>query len=204
MAIRRQVIVIHGGETFNNYKEYLVFLKKRKIDFENYRNPKTGWKKNLSKALGKNYEVIQPDMPNDFNSKYLEWKIWFEKFVPYFKGELILIGHSLGGVFLAKYLAQNEIPKKIRATFLVAAPYDDKNSEYRFAGFRLPENLEKFEYQGGKIFIYHSEDDPIVPFTDFKKYKKTLKSATLRVFKNRGHFINRENFPEIIRDIKSL
>lgn len=144
-----------------------------------------------------------PDMPNDFNSKYREWKIWFQKFIPHLDSKIVLIGHSLGGVFLAKYLSENKFSKRIIATFLVAAPFDDKNSEYQLAGFTLPESLKKFENQSRKIFLYHSKNDPIVPFKDFEKYKDALKSAELRVFKNRGHF-NQENFPELVKDVRKL
>jgi len=54
----------------------------------------------------------------------------------------------------------------------VAPRYDDKDSEYSLADFVLPATLEKFEKQGGRIFLYHSEDDSVVPFVDFEKYKK--------------------------------
>ncbi len=201
--MKKQIIIIHGGDTFDTYKEYLSFLKKWKIDFARYKSPKAGWKKRLSKTLGKNYEVILPDMPNDMNVKYLEWKIWFQKFIPYFNARVILIGHSLGGVFLAKYLSENKFPKRIIATFLVAAPFDDKHSDYSIADFALPKSLKRFEDQSEKIFLYHSEDDPIVPFQDFKKYRKALKGAEPRILKNRGHF-NQETLPELVRDIKNL
>ena len=99
----QQIIVIHGGHSFKNYKTYLSYLKNKQIDFERYKSNKVGWKKSLIKDLGRGYEVILPDMPNKANAKYLEWKIWFKKFIPHLKSKVILIGHSLGGIFLAKY-----------------------------------------------------------------------------------------------------
>jgi len=201
--MKHQIVVIHGGDSFDTYEEYLKFLKDWRIDFEEYRNPESGWKKNLAKDLGPDFEVIMPNMPNEINAKYLEWKIWFEKFIPYFEKEVVLIGHSQGGIFLAKYLSENKFSKKIVATFLVAAPYDDKESDYSLADFKLTKSLVKLEEQGGQIFIYHSEDDKVVSFADFAGYKKELKNATIRVFKDRGHF-NQEKLPEIIKDIKSI
>lgn len=198
--MKRQIIVIHGGDTFDTHREYISFLKERKIDFEEYRHPKKNWKENLSRDLGGKFEVIMPKMPNKINAKYFEWKIWFDKFVPYFKPNVMMIGHSLGGIFLAKYLSENEFPKKISATFLVAAPYDDEDSDYSLADFRLPKNLSKLEKQGGKIFIYHSKDDSSVPFADSEKYERSLKAATRRIFADRGHF-GQERFPELMRDI---
>lgn len=202
--MKRQIILIHGGDTFNTYDEYLSFLKDwKEIDFERYKKHEKDWKETLGEKLGADYEVISPQMPNKQNAKYLEWKIWFEKFIPYFEPEIILIGHSLGATFLAKYLSENELPKKIIATFLVAPVFDEIDIKESLADFKMPESLEKLEKQGGKIFLYHSQDDPVIPFADFEKFKKALKTATGRIFPNRGHF-RQEEFPEIIKDIKSI
>lgn len=81
--------------------------------------------------------------------------------------------------------------------------YDDKDSDYSMADFIIPKDLSMLEKQGGKVFIYGSEDDPVVPSIDFKKYKKILKTAIMRKFSDRGHF-NQEVLPELIKDIKSL
>lgn len=194
--MKKQIIVIHGGNSFKNYKSYLSFLKNLQIDFERYKTGKVDWKRKLGATLGKKYEVIMLDMPNKMNAKYLEWKIWFEKFIPHLKPEVLLIGHSLGALFLVKYLSENTFPKTIRATFLIAASWS-KN------GFKLGKNLRKLERQAGKILLYHSKDDRIVPFADLKKYQKGLKSAIIRVFDSRGHF-NQEKLPELIKDIKIL
>jgi len=203
--MKHQIIVIHGGDVFNTYEEYLVFLKSREIDFERYRTHWKDWKATLDEKLGKEFEVILPTLPNKMNAKYLEWKIWFEKFVPYFEPEVVLIGHSLGGTFLAKYLSENDFPKKIRAAFLVAAPYDydSRGGTNDLGDFALSKDLSKFNEQAGKIFIYHSKDDPIVPLTDSEKYKRSLPQAEMVIFEDKGHF-NQTEFPELISNIKKL
>ena len=201
--MKHQIVVINGGDSFETYEDYLKFLKDWQINFKDYRNGKKGWKSRLSEDLGPDFEVISPDMPNRIDAKYLEWKIWFEKFIPHLDQEVVLIGHSMGGTFLVKYLAENDFPKKVAATFLVAAPYYEKGPDYSLADFKLPENLEKFKKQAGRTFFYHSEDDPIVSLKDFEGYKQNLNDAMGRVFKNRGHFLN-ESFPELIEDLKSI
>ncbi len=194
--MKRQVVVIHGGDSFKTHKEYLRFLKAWRIDFKRYLLGKNDWKRYLGKTLGKNYEVVLPDMPNKTNAKYTEWKIWFEKFISYLKPGVVLIGHSLGGLFLAKYLSRTKFPKKIHAVFLVAAPMGCGN-------FTPPKNFREIEAQSEKVFLYHSKDDPVVPFTDFKKYRRNLKSAVTRVFRDRSHF-NQEKLPELVKDIRDL
>ena len=203
--VKQQVIIIHGGDTHRTYRGYLAFLKKQPLNYTKL--VKGGWKDHLQKELGRRFEVVQLKMPNPLNARYVEWKIMFRKLIPFLKGRPILVGHSLGSIFLAKYLSENKFPKKVRATLLVAAPYNNdlrKSSHKQLrADFALPKSLARFEKQGGKIFLYQSKDDPVVPFSHFEKYEKALTRAQGRIFKNRSHF-GQEKFPELARTIKKL
>ena len=194
----KQVLVIHGGDSFAAYEEYIAFLKEMPVELEGSK----GWKGNLNEALGPKYQVILPRMPNSFNAKYEEWKIWFEKYLALLDEDLILVGHSLGGSFLAKYLATESVPLKIRATFLIAAPHDT-DGERALVEFDSPEDLTQLQAQGGEIFMYHSTDDPIVAFSEFEKFQAALPDARFRSFTDRGHFLQ-EEFPELVTDIKNL
>ena len=199
--MKKQIIFIHGGETFDTYDDYVEYL--RGCEFDPYKERGRMWKDSLGEKFGSDFEVIAPQMPGQKNAKYLEWKLWFEKVIPYIDDDVVIVGHSLGGIFVAKYLSENDFPKKILATCLIAPPYDDKNSEYSLADFALPDTLEKFEKQVGKIFIYQSRDDTLVPFVSAEKYAKDLPKATLVVFEDRGHFLQ-EEFSELIESIKNL
>lgn len=200
--MKKQIIVIHGGRAWKTYEEYLDSLLAYKIDWE--RIKKARWKENLQNRLGLDFEVVCPEMPSGkWNAKYVEWKIWFEKLTPYFEPEVVLVGHSMGGIFLAKYLAENVFPKKIRATFLVAAPSDDKEGEYDLVDFALPADISRVPEQAGKIVLIQSEDDPVVPFTDLKRYQNTWPGAETRIFKDKGHFGMAE-FPELEEEIRAL
>jgi len=198
---KKQIVVIHGGDTFDTYEEYIKHLKKAKFNPDRDENRGKRWNRTLGERLGNNFTVLFPTMPCKYNAKYKEWNIWFEKLFPYIKDNVVLIGHSLGGTFLAKYLSENSFPKKISATYLVAAPYDDKDSEDSLGDFVLPDSLEKFEKQGGRIFIYQSKNDPFVPFVEVEKYTKALPRAEKKIFETKGHFM-REEFPELIESIR--
>ena len=200
LIIKKQVVVIHGGDTFETYEEYLKFLRGYQIDIERYKSGKTDWKPWLRQKLGSDYEVILPVMPNRTNAQFSEWKLWFEKFIPFLNDEVILVGHSLGGTFLAKYLSENQFPKQIKAVFLVGAVYNKDSEGYPLVSFALPTGLN---LQVKQIYLYHSKDDHVVPFTSLKQYKKTLPNAQTRIFNNRGHF-NQEEFPELVEDILNL
>jgi predicted alpha/beta hydrolase family esterase len=199
--MKQQVFVIHGGETFESYEEYLEWLKTIEVSLE--REKIKGWKQTLSEDLGDGFEVILPEMPNPLNAKYLEWKIYFDKYIPYFQDNVILIGHSLGAIFLAKYLSENIFPKKLKAVFLLAPPYDDVDAPYSLADFTLPADLSKIGQQTKNLFLYHSKDDPVVAFQDCEKYMKALPKAKTRIFEDKQHFI-RVPLPELVEDIRNL
>jgi len=199
--MKQQLVVIGGGDTFRRYKEYISYLKNIKFNLKGLKAKR--WKEALPKILSPKLDVLAMRMPNPANAKYKEWKIMFDKLLPFLKNNVILLGHSLGGIFLAKYLSENKFPKKIKATFLVSAPFDAKDADYTLGDFKLPRKLNKLQTQGGQIFLYHSKDDKIVPFADLEKYKNSLPEAKITAFKDRGHF-DQINFPELIKDIKSL
>ncbi len=202
---KKQVVVIHGGTSFKTYKDYISRLKSREINIEKLRSRKD-WKDTLTTELGEDYEVLMPRMPNGANAKYVEWEIWFNRIAEVLNNDLILIGHSLGGIFLAKYFSKNIFPKTVKAVILLAAPYDDTDDVERgesLADFLLPASLEKFSKQVNKIYLIHSKDDPVVQFTQLAKYQQSLPKAEAVIFENREHF-NQETFPEIIKIIKSV
>ncbi|MBM3257608.1 MAG: hypothetical protein FJZ05_00020 [Candidatus Nealsonbacteria bacterium] len=197
--MKKQVVIIHGGETFKSYKDYLIFLKKSEIEIKSSKVKK--WKETLAEKLGKEFQAIYPKMPNPMNAKYKEWVIIFEKLFPFLRNNLILVGHSLGGVFLAKYLSENKFPKRIKAVFLISAPFGKKGKKYSLADFKLPKSFKNLEKQANNIVICHSKDDKVVPFSDMKKYAKALPGAKTIIFKSKGHF-NQSSFPELVKEIK--
>ena len=198
--MKKQVLVIHGGDAFATYEEYLSFLRNYEVDLESLK--RKGWKEALQEKLGNEYEVIAPKMPNKSNARYIEWKIWFEKYISFVNDGGILLGHSMGGSFLAKYLSEEKFPKKIHATFLVSAPYDI-DEDRALVEFVPPDSLSLLEEQGGEVFLYHSKNDPLVPFGELEKYQRALPKARVHTFEDRGHF-GQEEFSEIIQDLQSL
>lgn len=199
--MKKQVVIIGGGTTFDTYDEYLSYLKNKSVDADNFKR-RVDWKDGLEKELGSDFEVFVPKMPNATNARYEEWKIWFDRMVPFLRGGVVLIGHSLGGIFLPKYLSENTLPIKISAVFLVAAPFDDE-AEESLTNFRLSLSLDRFKQQCAKIYLLHSKDDPLVPFSESEKYKKEIPEAKAIIFGDRQHF-KQESFPEIVALIKDL
>ncbi|MFA6550627.1 MAG: alpha/beta hydrolase, partial [Candidatus Gracilibacteria bacterium] len=157
----------------------------------------------LNKKLGKDFKIMRPRMPLSDNAKYKEWKIYFERHFPYINDDVILIGCSLGGIFLAKYLSENKFPKKILATYLVCPPFDNSlPGEELAGGFKLKSNLSLIEKNSNNLTLMFSKDDPIVPVSHAEKFRKKLKTAKIIIYESKnGHFIM-SKFPEIIKMIK--
>jgi hypothetical protein len=197
--MKKQVIVIHGGDSFATYEEYVKFLKDFPVTIDSFR-PGSDWKGSLQEKLGPDYDVLMPRMPNKSNARFAEWAIWFEKTFPFLEDGAALVGHSLGGMFLAKYLAERDFPKKIGALFLVAAPH---NKSGEVGDFTLPASLERVSRQAPNITLFYSRDDRTVPFSESEAYKAQLPDAELIAFDDRGHFTQHE-FPELVDLISRL
>jgi len=195
-----QIFYVHGGDTFKNKGTYLQFLKNRTISVVK-RNKWSG--EYLDRSLGANFEIIRPRMPLQDNAKYSDWAIHFERYFSQLKNDIILIGESLGGIFLARYLSENKFPKKILSTYLVCPPFDNTIPDYDLAGgFKLPSKLSLLEKNSPKINLLFSKNDNVVSVAHAQRYATKLKNANIIIYKHiKGHFEISE-FPEIIAMIK--
>ncbi len=199
---KKQLLYVHGGGSYSNYVAFLNHLRNAPIDDPLGERPLI-WTNSLKEDLGDFFDVYTPTMPNKQNAKYEEWLIWFERYITFLKPNSVLLGWSLGGYFLSKYLSENKFPTSIDSLYLLAAPFWSEDlGEEDCADFSFDhENLVKLEQQVLRIYIFHSKDDHIVSFSHAKKYKEYLKNAKLVEFSDRNHFIQ-SDFPELISYLK--
>lgn len=200
---KQQILYIHGGNSYSNYNNYLEALRSKKIrNLPNIAPLKT-WTGTFQQELGETFEVFMPSMPNSDNAKYNEWKIWFERHIEYLRDGLVLVGWSLGGMFLVKYLIENEFPLKIKALFLLAPPFEPFSEEledcadFSFLWVKLPILNRKCE----KVIIFHSMDDFVVPYEHALSYKRVIPEAEIVTFKDKNHFLI-EKLPELLDKIR--
>ena len=197
-VMKKQVLVIHGGSVFDSYEAYFASLQAYAFTLDRLMGKKD-WKASLASAL-QECEVFAPQMPCGNNARYAEWKVWFDKILPLVRDGVILVGHSLGGIFLAKYLAENVSPVTLGSVHIIAGP-SRASADEPVGDFALPESLEMFQSQADQIYLYFSQDDPLVSFDQSADYVRLLPHATLRAFADRGHF-KQESFPELVADIQ--
>ncbi len=189
----KQVLIIHGGESFNSYDRYLTHLKTSTIAYEQLK-PQKKWKSWIAEQMPE-ADVLLPTFPNGYNAIYDEWKIYFEKLIPFFGNDVQIIGHSLGAMFLAKYLNDYPVAKPVKRLVLIAGGYDDEASE-DLGSFKVL-SAKNLPASAESIHLFHSNDDPVVPFSELAKFQADLPNAISHIFEDRGHF-NDATFPELL------
>ena len=117
------------------------------------------------------------------------------------EGPVALVGHSVGGTVLLRFLTEEKVEKPIAGIFLVAVPY--WTAEDWFDENKLRRNLTSPSHKTPPFFFYHSRDDPVVPFAHLAMYAAKLPQATLQEFDGRGHQFHND-FSEVAADILSL
>lgn len=202
--MKQGVLFIHGGNAYSKYEDYLAVLKSVDIGDPLAPDPKR-WSKSLAESLAGDFTVFSPQMPNKFNAKYEEWKIWFERYLIFVPEDAILVGWSLGGLFLAKYLSENDLSIKVKALYLLATPFrrdnldDEDGGDFWFDEAKLP----LVENKVGKIVLMHSEDDFVVPYDHVQGYQQAWPTAELVTFHDKNHFLV-EEFPEFTEHLEIL
>lgn len=189
----KQILIIHGGDSFSSYDAYVRSLRSLEISYDRLR-PQKKWKTWLVEQLPE-ADVLLPTFPNGSNAVYDEWVIYFEKLLPFLHDEVYLIGHSLGAMFLAKYLNEAPLNKPVKKLLLVAGGYDDESME-DLGSFKVT-SAKNLPQSADEIHLFHSEDDPVVPYSELAKFQADLPDAIIHSFENRGHFLD-ESFPELL------
>jgi uncharacterized protein len=202
--MKQQIFYIHGGEAFRRHEDFIERLKIKGIwDLPSLVTTEK-WNDRFRADLGDAYEVFMPQMPNRQNAQYEEWKIWFERHFEHLHDGVILVGCSLGAMFLLKYLQAGALPVTVKATILMAAPiglpgFDDRDC----FEFLTPVASIRPLLQAGAITIMHSTDDFLVPYEHAVALKAALPEAELITFSDKNHFLVPE-LPELVAYIKGL
>jgi uncharacterized protein len=155
----------------------------------------------LAGEVGPNYRVIAPEMPDADSPDYQSWRDRIEQELAAIDEEVILVGHSFGGSVLLKYLAEGSYRKHVPGLFLVSVPNWGPDG-WAYAEFAVPDDVGS-RLPATRIFLYHSRDDPEVPFAHLGCYQKHFPMATVRPIAGSEHsFVG--GLPMLVDDIKSL
>jgi predicted alpha/beta hydrolase family esterase len=193
----QQILFLHGGDSFSSRSAYLESLNARTLDYERLKyHPR--WREWIATQLPDD-DVLTPTMPNSDNAQYDEWVIYFEKIIPLLRDNFTIVGHSLGAMFLAKYLHTHTLARKAQKIIMVAGQYglspDDDTGSFTVTSARGVENSTL------SVHLFHSSDDPVVPYDSMAKFHADIDGSHVHPFSTRGHFID-TTFPEMLDLLK--
>lgn len=156
----------------------------------------------LQKSLGTGYEITYPIIEDPEAPTYGMWKTMLDIEFSKLDEEIILIGHSLGGSTLLKYLSENESDVKIDGLFLVAAPYWGEKG-WNVEEFKLKKDFSKSLPAIASVHLFHCTNDPFVPFEHLKLYQKKLPNAVIHELRGNFHSFA-DGLQELVETIKNL
>jgi predicted alpha/beta hydrolase family esterase len=157
------------------------------------------WEPLLGDALGPGYRVQAPRMPRPAHPQYWAWARRIDELIAGTRSP-ILVGHSLGGSVLLKYLSETVRRPPLTGLFLVATPFWGSD----FAEFALPRDFGARLREVRPAYLYHSRDDPEIPLEHLERYGRALPHAIVRILDGRGHEFDQPQFPELVADIRRL
>lgn len=157
----------------------------------------------LKSTLGSDYEVINPIMPNPEDPDYEPWKQALKKHLGSLEGDVVFVGHSLGGAVLLKYLTEEKINATVKGLSLVATPFWGADKAWQYEPFTLPKNARELLPPIPHIFLYHSKSDQTVPFAHLAHYKRLFPASQSTALDGNSHAFE-NGLPQLTADIKSL
>jgi predicted alpha/beta hydrolase family esterase len=156
----------------------------------------------LKETLGERYHILDPLIEDPEAPTYEMWKTMFKEQFTAVMQPVILIGHSLGGSMLLKYLSEEQPEIRISGLFLIAIPQWSKEG-WDVASFALNENFEATLPPLGPVFFYQGTLDPIVPLNHLSFYKEHFKNALFWEAEVSDHAFAK-GLPQLVDDIKKL
>ena len=172
-------------------------------------SPDGNWFPWLSAELTKRkFDVVVPRMPTPEGQSLAAWLTAFDQLVGPVDANTILIGHSVGAVFLLRLLERVQNP--VRSSFFVAGfsgflglpKFDTLNSTFVNGGY----NWKAIRSNAGEVFCYSGSDDPYVPLAQAIDLAKNL-GVEAQIIEGGGH-LNAEfgyrTFPLILNELTKL
>lgn len=186
-------IIVHG---FNSKGKELVEQGRRP---QNERDWIPWLKERLEE---KNHEAYNPSMPKFWEPFYEEWKERFEQFE--IDENTVLVGHSLGGGFLLKYLSENKI--KVKKLVLVAPSVIGPEEFPQIKGF-YNFNLDTSLSERTDDMVVFFSDNDFSRINESVEYLKTKLDCRFIELKGQDHFIRKDmgtvEFPELLEEVLS-
>ncbi len=164
-----------------------------------YGNPYKNWIPYLKSQLSKRrFNCIVPSFTTPYKQDYESWNTILMSYfkIGYITEETTFITHSLGGIFLLKFLIENKI--KVKKIITVAGfnniQFDKDNSLYD-SFYMLDEKLTKICELCDEIVCIYSDNDPYIPMEKAEFFADRIKGKKVLI-NNAGHFNEKYGYKE--------
>jgi predicted alpha/beta hydrolase family esterase len=168
--------------------------------FEGWR----GWLGRELRTLG--FEVETPYLPNADDPKQEEWVAEIRANIRKFDDNVILIGHSLGGVALLRLMETFAENERVKAAILVCTFTRNLRIDALKDFFRKPLNWGKIKKGAQHFIIINSDDDPYMHPDEGKILHENLGGERIVEY-NAGHMNEAAGFmkyPRVLEMVKRL
>lgn len=157
----------------------------------------TPWLKDQLDNLG--CETFFETMPDSIIARAEYWLPFMKEHIKIGESDTI-IGWSSGAVAAMRY-AENHA---VKGLVLISPSYTDLGDELEKQSgyFDIPWQWDKIKANSHMIALITGDDDPYIPQDEFTTIAKEL-DATRIVIPNGGHFIERNEFPELLDYIRN-
>ena len=159
--------------------------------------------------IKKGNKVIVPNLPNSDFPTVLGWVSFLQKLISKPNLETIIVGHSLGGLAVLKFL--EALPKgMIVGKIVLVSPVINKvlkipdgAKELVDEWFGKPLDTEKIKNSVIKIVGFFSDDDPLVPLETEKLFKNWFGAITF-IEHNKKHYNDRGKQLDVSSILKEI
>jgi len=184
----KNVIIVHGKPSKENY-----------YDAEGYTSSNFGWIPWLqNQLLTRDIMPNVPEMSHAYLPEYQSWKHEFERFD--ITSDTTLIGHSMGGGFLMRWLSENTNASPTRV-ILVAPSLDPlRTNETGFCEFDIdPAITDRTQLV---VMTRDNDSDKAVMSRDM--IINALPAADVRMFNGYGHFIPEHTGKDTLEELVEI
>lgn len=165
------------------------------------------WMKEKLEAEGCKVTVPQFPSPPVVPAKMAEWFDVLRTYEKEITEDTILIGHSLGGLFLLRFLEKINYP--IKAAVFVGTPIGVKpilnwDRDSAFCGFEF--NWDNIKNKAKNFIVFQSDTDPYVGLGNGQELAKHL-GVELSFVSDAGHFNKKAGytaFTDLLEKLKVL
>jgi len=161
----------------------------------------TGLVAYLRKSL-EGWTIHSPAMPTPENPQFEEWKAVIKKEIARLPNGSVLIGHSIGGAALLKFFLEADVSGGFNALIAVGSPYWGLDDDWIKEDFKISQIPSSWKTDLPPIILFHSIEDPIVPFSHAERYAEILPGAAVEKITWKDHLFQEglQRLAEVIRE----